>query len=398
MGNTISGWGSLMSDRQIFDQLSATWRSEGPAATLEQLADYLLRTGRYHELFEARKLQVRQRLGLPAVAAAGDEALPEATREALEDGLIAACREVGLLLLRSGRLRDAWHYLRVVGDRPLVQRELECLQPTDQNVDEFLELCLHEGLNLPRGFQLLLDHYGICNAITTFESVMYGRPRQERAVGAGALVEHLHEQLRANVLSHIERQEGEAPRNASLVDLLTGRGWLFDNGAYHVDTTHLASVVRCARELDDPEVLRRALELTAYGAHLDPALQYPGDEPFEALYEASHRYLSALLGLEPDDQVAYFRERAEASKPREETTATIETYIDLLARLGRPREALQEALRLLPEDVQTTGRAPSLLELAAAAADFAPLEQIARRRGDALGFALCLLKAAEPPA
>ena len=312
--------------------------------------------------------------------------------------MIDACREVGLLLLRSGRLRDGWHYLRAVGDRGLVQEELSRLEPNEDNLDEFLELCVHEGLDLHRGFQQMLDHYGICNSITTFESAMYGRPRLQRAVGAGLLVQHLYDQLRAGVVSHIERQEGQAPADASLSRLLTDRPWLFENGAYHVDTTHLASVVRFARELDEPQLLQAALELTQYGEQLDPALQYHGDPPFEALYPTSRRYFAALLGEHRNEHLDYFRQRAEATNPREETTLTIETYVELLSRIGRHQDALREALRLLPEGVQQTGRAPSLLELAAAAGDFAPLEELTRRRGDALGFTLCLVQAAAKPA
>jgi hypothetical protein len=252
---------------------------------------------------------------------------------------------------------------------------------------------VHEGLDVPSGFRLMLRHYGICNSITTFESAMYGRPRHERAAGAGLIVEHLHTELRENVKSHIERQTGPvaAADETSLSALCAGRTWLFAGGAYHVDTTHLASVVRLARELDDPRLLRLGLELAEYGAQLDPSLQYPGDAPFEQLYATTSRYLAALLGQEQSAHLEYFRARAEAVNPREETTLVIEIYVDLLARVGQPVRALQEALRLLPEGVQQTGRGPSLLDLAAAANQFQPLKQLARRRGDLVGYALCLL-------
>jgi hypothetical protein len=381
-----------MTDR-IFEQLSSTLASAGPAAVLAQLAEYLRDQQRYHELFEARKLQVRQALGLPLLSSDSLESMAEHSRDGLEAGLIDACREVGLLLLRSGRIRDGWHYLRAVGDRALVKRELASLDPTDERRDELIELCVHEGLDLHRGFQILIGHYGTCNSITTFDSAMYGRPRCERAVGAALLVEHLHEQLRTNVLSHVVRQEGHAPADTSLPALLSGRPWLFEQGTYHVDTTHLASVMRIARDLDDPQRLRLSVELADYGERLDRALQYAGDEPFEDLYPTSSRYFRALLGQQREDYLAYFRLRAEQSNPREDTTLSIETYVDLLARLRRHDEALREALRLLPEGVQQTGRAPSLLELAAAADNYAPLLQVTRQRGDAVGFAMSLLRA-----
>jgi hypothetical protein len=382
-----------MTSDEIFERLSSAWRGAGPAGVLDELAGYLLDGGRYHELFEARKMQLRQQLGLPLWAADGDETLSGEIRQRLEEGLVEACREVGVLLLRAGRLRDGWHYLRAVGDRELVYRELVAQEPSQENLDEYLELCIHEGFDLHRGFELMIRHYGTCNSITTFDSAMYGRPRRQRAIGAGLLVQHLHDELRANVLSHVERQEGQTPRDTTLPGLMHERPWLFAQGTYHVDTTHLASVVRFARDLDDPELVRRSLELALYGQQLDTSLQYPGDEPFEQLYPASCRYFRALLGEERDEQIAFFRQRAEASDPREETTLAIETYIDLLARVGQHARALDEALRLLPEGIQQTGRAPSLWELAEAAGNFAPLQALARQRGDALGFAVSLLKA-----
>jgi hypothetical protein len=386
-----------MNERPIYERLADRLESAGPGAMLTDLADYLIEERRFHELFEVRKLLVRDRLGLAWVPSTPDEPMDEATREKLEEGLVAACREVGLGLLRSGRLRDGWHYLRVVGDRGLVQQELSAIEPQDDNIDEFVELCVHEGLDLPRGFRLLLRHYGTCNSITTFESVMYGRSRSDRAAGAALIVEHLYDELRAGVSNHIQRQEGAAPdENLSLTQLCTGRDWLFAGGAYHVDTTHLASVVRLARDLTEPRLLRLARELADYGSRLEPSLQYPGEPPFEQLYPATSRYLSALLGHDEEAHLEYFRERAEGVNPHEETTQVIEIYIDLLARLGQPQRALEESLRLLPDGVHPTGRAPTLLDLAAASGQFTTVTELARQRKDLVGYALCLLQASRP--
>ncbi|MCA9241171.1 MAG: hypothetical protein KDA37_13265 [Planctomycetales bacterium] len=101
--------------------------------------------------------------------------------------------------------------------------------------------------------------------------------------------------------------------------------------------------------------------------------------------------MDALLNEQTETQVAYFRERAEQSDPRQNTTIAIETYVDLLDRIGASDKALAESLRLMPEGVQPTGRAPSLMELALRAGTFAPLLELSRRRQDPLGYALSLL-------
>lgn len=379
----------------IFEQLDEAHRSGDKRAILKRLIDHLRQHKRFHELFEARKLLIRFELGLPLLYTQQDEALAPDVRDSLEAGLIDACREVGLALLSAGRLRDAWHYLRAVGDRDLIEDAFANVTPTDENLDEFIELCVQEGLDLHRGFQAMLAHYGICNTITTFESAMYGRPRAERAIGARLLVETLYEELVEHVKGHIQREVGTAPPTEDLSELMTTYPNLLEGGAYHVDTTHLASVVRFARDLDSPQDLRLARQLIDYGRLLDPSLQYPGEPPFEDLYVSTGRYIDALLDNDRDDHLLYFRERAEATNPREETTLVIETYIDLLARTGHAREAMQESLRLLPEGIHTTGRAPSLLELAQAAGDYEPLRELSERRKDPLGYAMSLLQASQ---
>lgn len=381
-------------DQEIFERLQTRLDSEGTTGVLQQLAEYFDSAERFHELFEVRKMQVRNQLGLPLLYTDSGEQLPEVQRQALEDGLVKACREVGLRLLRATKLQEAWHYLRAVGDTEQVKIELGKLEATPDNVDEFIALCVHESLDLERGFQLMLEHYGTCNSITTFDSVMYGRPREHRAVGAKHLVAHLYQELRENVAAHVERQEGEKPDpNAPLSEWIANREWLFAEGGYHIDTTHLSSVVGFARDVSDTHHLELASELARYGERLDASLQYDGNPPFQPLYATSLRYFAALLDQDRTEHVAFFKQQAEATNAREETTMAIEVYIDLLARIGESKQAIDEAMRLLPQDIQQTGHAPSLMELAAAADDFEPVKRLSREREDLLGYALALLRA-----
>lgn len=378
----------------VFSSLESALQEQGPDGVLDALEARLLADQRYHELFEVEKMRLRKRFDLPLVATGRDELPSGPLREQFDDGLVDACRRVGLLLMQAGRLREGWHYLRAAGDVTLVRQTLTQLQPSEDNLEEFLELAIQEGLDLQRGFQLMLEHYGVCNTITTFDSAMYGQPRARRAVGAALLVRHVLEELKANVRAHIERHEGQPPADAPLSTWIASRPWLFENGTYHLDTTHLASVIGFARDLMQPADLKMAVELAEYGRRLDPSLQYAGDPPFDPLYETSLRYFRALLGEDLSEQLAFFRQRAEAVKPREETTMGIEAYIDLLSRVGEDARAIAESIRLLPADVQQTGRAPSLLELAEASGDFETIKQVARQRQDPLGYAIGLLRSA----
>ena len=173
--------------------------------------------------------------------------------------------------------------------------------------------------------------------------------------------------------------------------MVADRDWLFAEGSYHIDTTHLASAVRFARMLEDEQQLRLALDLTEYGRRLSSQFQYEGEEPFPDHYPSHALYLQALLGENVDQAVDYFRQRAESLDVDEHGTVSIEVYIDLLARLGRFGEAIDATLSLLPRDRQTMGLAPSLLELSQRAGNFDRAIEHYQQQDNLLGYATCLL-------
>lgn len=382
-----------MNSSDPFLQLEMVFQQQGPDALLERLVSQLDAEGRYHELFEAMKMRVRQRLHLPLWMTQPDELEAGQLRDQLEAGLVDACQYVGSRLLQAGRIRDAWSYLRPIGDLAAIRSQLAQIEPTDANAGELIELYLHEGLDLERGFSLLLQFYGTCNTITTYESSMYGRPRAQRAVGARLLVRQLHTELRGRLDDHLERLG--LPRGGpaeTIAQSLVRCPDLMAEGAYHIDTTHLGSVVRIARATLDRESWLLARDLCAYGLSLDAMLQYQDQAPFENLYGTSDRYFATLLGDASDEHLGYFCERAEATDPYHETTHVREVYVDLLSRSGRGDRAWQEAVRLLPAGMQTTGLAPSLMELAEQSGSYVELGELARERQDRLTFCLALLK------
>lgn len=387
-----------------FDQLQSTLASEGVAAVLCQTADLFRREKKYHELFEILKMQLRSRLGLPiisgvAVSREGNHSGPpdpdnltEQQRTQLENGLIEACREVGAAFLREGKIREGWLYLRPVGDRAEAAQLLAQIPATDENYEELIDVCLHEGIDIGRGYGLVLEHFGTCNAITQYDSTLIRRPRAEQAPAARLLLRNIHADLMANVQADIARQEGQSPSERTLAGLVNDRDWLFENNSYHLDTTHLASAVRIARALSDPEDLRLALDLTEYGRRLSDQFQYPGEEPFVETYPASALYFRALLGQHIDEAVEYFKTKAELLDPQHHGYAPIETYLDLLARLGRHQAALAAAVQFGLSAIQPLGNAPPLVALAAQSQDFAALLRHCREKQDLLGFTAALVQ------
>jgi hypothetical protein len=380
-----------MSDT-LFDQLQSDLSRGGSNAVLAHVADALRAEKKYHELFEALKMQIRQKLGLPVTYTSGGDDLPEEKRNQLEEGLLAACREVGTLLFQQGKVREGWMYLRPVGERKEAAELLAGVKLNEDNAEELIEVALHEGVDIGRGYGLVLSSYGTCNAITTYDSSVARRPRQEQAPAARLLLKQVHSDLLANVKADIARQEGTQPKEMTLKELVEDRDWLFHENSYHLDTTHLAATVRIARVLSDPENLRLALDLTEYGRRLNQQFQYQGDEPFAENYPAHALYFQALLGENLDEALAYFRTKAEMLDPQYHGMVPIETYVDLLSRTGRHREALAEAIRLSPQLAHPVGIAPSLLELAAKAGDYTSFLDYCQKRGDVLGYAAGLVQ------
>ncbi len=376
-----------------FESLEQSFNTGGATAALQSLADRMRSEKKYHELFEALKMKVRNELGLPILPGEGvtSDDLPESTREKLEVGLVAACREVGELLLAEGKVREGWMYLRPVGDKAAAAKLISKIAPDEDNTEELIEVLLHEGVDTGRGFQLLLDRNGTCNSITTFDQIMHQRSKPERQAAASALLQRLHSDLLANVRTDILRQEGKEPSEQTLAALTADRDWLFHDGAYHIDTTHLASVVRMARVLENPEELRKALDLTRYGLHLSPQLQYQGDEPFADQYPANELYYQVVLGENVEAGLAFFETKARLLDPQHNGTAGIETYLELLSRTGKHEQALKEALTLIPENTPSVAYAPLLLDLSTKVGDFRSMLEFCRQKNDEFGFAAALI-------
>jgi hypothetical protein len=377
----------------FFQQLPQVLASSGAEQVLTSLADHFRAEQKYHELFDVLLMRDRLRLGLPLAMSTSIDEVPEPTRTQLEEAYLAACRDVGTRLLAEKRVREAWPYLRPIGDRALVAEGLAAIEPDDDNLQALVEILLHEGIDVGRGYQLVLDHYGTCNAISAFEGVVMAKSKSEQRDAAARLVRRMRQELLANLRADIEQRESKPPAETSLRDLVANRPELFEGNNYHIDVTHLASTIRYARLLEDAEELRLALDLAEYGRRLSTQFQSAGEEPFVGTYPRSALFFAAQLGEQVDEALDYFRQRAEQVDAYHEGTLAGEVYVVLLARLGRYTEAIDAAAKMIPPGTHTTGFAPTLMELCRQAGDYTRLMEVCRERGDLVGYAVGLISA-----
>jgi len=363
------------------------------------------REEKYPELFEALKMLHRIELGLTAVhtelsgshASTQEESISPELQDQLDKKLLGACTEVGTALMRQGKLQEGWMYLRAVGDRQATAEAMRDVPVNQDNLDTVLGLLVHEAIDVARGTKLSLEMRGTCNTITMMDSVVSMRGRVDQQAAVGTLVEHVHAELLSSLKADIVSREkcdatSSVHSSTSLEVLLSTRPTLLRDGTYHLDTTHLASTVRFSRILDNQHQLRLSADMAQYGRQLHSQYQYPNEEPFADLYPMSLAMFRALLGEHVDEALKIFLQKAESLDPQEHGTVAIETYADLLTRVGRPAEAMQFLIKKMPRGMRPFGIAPSLLELAVASNDFQPMLNQAKERGDLVGYAAALLQ------
>lgn len=390
----------------LFDQLSQHLRTQGPAAAIELLCSQLRANGEFHALFYALLLKKRQELGVSPIPTGPAEELPPAVHQPYEQAIRDSAREVGALLLQAGNLPQAWTYFRMIGEPAPVRAALESLDPAeDEDIQPLVHLAFYEGVHPTKGFDWILGRYGICSAITTVGSGELPHGDEVRQYCIRALVRALYQELCARLAAEIEARFGTPPSEASaakdapgvLTSLMQNRDWLFGEEAYHIDTSHLASVVQMSMHLHPCPELHMARELCAYGAKLSGRflMGRSEDPPFEAGYRDYEVYLRILAGEDVEQGLAHFRQKVEEGDLDEIGTYPAEVLVNLLLRLQRGEEALAIARKYLA-GAEQQGRqlsCPSLNELCQRFRAFDTLAEVARELNDPVYYLAGLLAA-----
>jgi hypothetical protein len=366
----------------VFELLEQTFRTNGPEAVIDLVIAQAREQKNYRELFAARLMQVRQRLGLPLI-----ETEPVSGPE-YEKALREAARETGELFLADGDIVSAWPYFRAIDEPSAVAAAIESVDG-GENLDRVIEIAFQEAVNTRKGFELILQHHGICRAITWFGSIRDFSSRQECL---RLLVRALYQELARALQETIASSEGARPATDNVAELISGRAWLFEGGSYYVDSTHVTSVLQSAPELEDAQTLRMAVEIADYGRLLAPMYHFRGDPPFEDPYADHAVYLRALLGEEVDAAIAHFRQKATDQAAAGGDPAPAEVLIVLLVRLGRHAEAVRTSLEFFPGSQAAPASCPSVLQLCQMAGDYETLLSLARERDDRLSFVAAVVQ------
>jgi hypothetical protein len=379
-------------DSAIYDELERTLAADGADAAVRRLCERLREKKDYASLFYALLMHKRQQLGVSPIPTGPAADLPESTHVEYEEAIRQAGRQVGELYLQEGQLAQAWAYFRMLNEPEAVRCVLDAYQPNeDEDVQTLVQIAFYEGVHPRKGFDWILQRFGLCNAITTLSSQELAHPPEDRQYCLQALVRALYAELRERLAAEVERHDGKLPTETSIRELIAGRDWLFGDDCYHIDLSHLSSVVQMSMHLTPCPALEMARELCEYGQRLSGRFVNPGDPPFEDLYRAIGIYLAILAGDNVEAGLDYFRHQAEQADPETIGTYPAQVLVNLLLRLERPTEALTVARKYLAAADNRQLSCPSIVELCRKVGDYHTLAEVAREQSDPVLFLAGLL-------
>jgi hypothetical protein len=380
-------------DSTLFDDLQQALTQKGPETAIETLCTALREKKEYDRLFYALLMKKRQELGVYPVPTDPTQFLPEAAQKPYEDAIREAGRLVGRLYLEQNDIPRAWMYFRMLGEPEPVARALEHYPlKEDEECQQLIEIAFHQGVHPRKGFDWILERYGICSAITQVSTQGFSQ-LEVRQYCVRGLVRALYEQLRVRLVEDIASREGKTPSEPTIVALMSGRDWLFDDEFSHIDVSHLGSIVQMSISLEPCPELQMARELCGYGRRQKRRYQYPGDPPFENQYEDYAVYLAIVAGDRVEEGLAHFRAKVENNDLTKIGTFPAAVLVNLYVRLNRLPEALALARKYLAGVDGPPPACPSIAELCKETKDFRTLAEVAREQGDPLHFLAALLAA-----
>ena len=232
----------------------------------------------------------------------------------------------------------------MLGEPEPIKQALAKYDPgPDDDTYPIVEVAWQQGVLPEKGFDVILDRHGVCSAITMVHSADLTQNPALREYCVRRLVRALSEQLVERLRNDL-RSHGLDASGTTVPELL--RDELFGEDLYHIDVSHLSSVVQMAMQLPPGPELDLARGLCAYGVRLSPGLRGDNDPPFEGTYADYQVYLDVLAGADAEAGLDHFRAKTERFAA-EGYQFPAEVLVNLLLRVDRLPEALEVARKYL---------------------------------------------------
>jgi hypothetical protein len=216
---------------------------------------------------------------------------------------------------------------------------------------------------------------------------------EDQKQAAAMLVREIYQDLTHTLQREVSQKIAMVPPGSSIKELIAGRDWLFENDNYHIDVSHLNSIVRFARAFDPATAeLSKVIELCEYGSKLSSQFQYPADPPFDQFYPAHLHFFKVLAGDNADEHLQYFRDRLEAEPDEEDKPYLAIVLVDLLMRLKRLNEAVDAATPYLCQVNDLSQNGFSYARLCQQAGRYEAWQAACEQAGDYVGYAAAVIQ------
>jgi len=375
-----------MDTATLYDDLRRAIADGGPLLAIDRLCERLAAAEDFQALFYAKLLRKRVELGVSPFPTGPSSEVPVESQSAYEDAIRDAGRSVGRAYLDRNQLAKAWGYFRMLDEPEPVREYLDRFQPGPED-DTYgaVEIAWQHGVHPKKGLDIVLDRHGICSAITMVGGTDLTKNPELRDYCVKRLVRSLHGQLKDRLAGDLAGRDKPVDANASIAEIVAGADELFADDAYHIDISHLSSVVQMSLQLPACDELALARDLAAYGEKLSANLQGDRHAPFDRGYSDFAIYLDILAGRNVDEGLDHFERKLPYAAEIGDTFPA-EVFVNLLLRLDRTPQALAVAQQYLNDPDGRELSCPSIAELARRANDYSALAASAQATEDPVLF------------
>lgn len=347
-----------------YDRLAATARTKGPTAAADQLLANLADGRDPTALFYAKLLKGRLSLGASPYPTGSSHDLPAELHEPYEAVIRESARSVGALLLAKGDIPKAWPFYRLINEPEPIKTAIDSYSPGDEeDVYPIIDIAFHQGVSADRGFDLMLGKQGICATITLLSQTDLSKSPELRESCLAKLIEALHLQLRDRLMADLVNRGVSIDGRPTVGELLDRHPELTDGESYHIDVSHLQSVVQMGSVVSGTSALTQLVELCRYGEKLASQFSFASDPPFDEGYPDYRAQYELLLGINVDDHIQRFTDKAKSAMV-EGMTYPCHVLVDLLGRIDREHQAFEFASGLMAGQNPAEIGGPNLVELA----------------------------------
>lgn len=369
-----------------YDQLAATARNAGPAAAADHLLADLADGRDPTALFYAKLLKGRLSLGVSPYPTGSAHDLPVEMHEPYEAVIRDAARSVGGLLLDKKNIPQAWPFFRLINEPEPIRSAIDSYSPgEEEDVYPIIDIAFHQGVSPDRGFDLMLSKQGICATITLLSQTDLSKSPELRESCLAKLIDALHHQLQDRLIADLTGQGIHIDGKPGVGALLDRHPSLTAGEAYHIDVSHLQSVVQMGSVVRGDAALRQLVDLCRYGEKLASQFSFASDPPFDEGYPDYRAQYELLLGINVEPHIQRFTDKAKSAMA-EGMTYPCHVLVELLSRRGRDQDALAIAMEMMAGHHPAEFGGPNLIELARKVNDHAAVAQVARAANDPVTF------------